>query len=161
MLFHQLAGNFFFQSKIIAELGTAGVALLNSGSNPCPPDRLSVEDLVHFAQHWEYSPQMAWSKLLLTYLPPLYNAFDKQNAMYSICLTDFPLPRRRYSIKRVPRPANPLHTCSAFSEWCCQTQLQNLNQAASTQIFQDFNCIQWGWSSISIDVYSVESCLRL
>lgn len=117
MLFHQLAGNFFFQSKIIAELGTAGVALLNSGSNPCPPDRLSVEDLVHFAQHWEYSPQMAWSKWLLTYLPPLYNAFDKQNAMYSICLTDFPLPRRRYSIKRSPWPANPLHTCSAFSKW--------------------------------------------
>lgn len=64
------------QSKIIPEPGTAGVVLMNNGSNPSPSDCLSVEDLVCFAQHWENSPQMTWSKLFLTYLPPPHNAFD-------------------------------------------------------------------------------------
>lgn len=66
-----------FQSKIIPEPGTAGVVLMNNGSNPSPSDCLSVEDSVRFAQHWENSPQMTWSKLFLTYLPPPHNAFDK------------------------------------------------------------------------------------
>lgn len=116
MLFHQLAGNFFFSQRLLQSWEQLELLFWTAGQIHLLLTACLLKTW-YTLHNTEYSPQMARSKLLLTYLSPLYNAFDKQNATHSMCLTDFPLPRRRYSIKRVPRPAKPLHTCSAFSKW--------------------------------------------